>query len=160
MQCCGFYNRIRGYERLSHSLCKNVCVCVCVHWSLVFLFSFPIKKQPAHHLLLPNPTADPALKSRDIFGLMESSSWPLCLKPGAYRGISVHFRTTNTAGSNCRFKDFLLSPVPNLSMTYIKLFWDWSSKRKYLGHFRQMICWLLQKAAKEESYLLRKQKYV
>lgn len=126
MQCSGFYNRIRGCELLSLSLCENVCVCVCVYFSavgfylLLLLFFFVIKatcRSPfaaKHH-------SQPGL---DISGLMESSSWPLCLKPRAYRGIFVHFQTTNTAGSNCRFKDFCLSPAPNLSMTYIKLFWD------------------------------------
>lgn len=124
MQCSGFYNRIRGCELLSLSLCENVCVCVCfsavAFYLLLLLFFFAIKatcRSPfaaKHH-------SQPGL---DISGLTESSSWPLCLKPRAYRGIFVHFQTTNTAGSNCRFKDFSLSPAPNLSMTYIKLFWD------------------------------------
>lgn len=134
-------------------------MCVCVYFSavgfylLLLLFSL-LSKQPADHLLLPNTTANPGL---DISGLMESSSWPLCLKPRAYRGIFVHFQTTNTAGSNCRFKDFCLSPAPNLSMTYIKLFWDWNSKRKYLGHFRWAICCLLQRLqSNKEGELLTK----
>lgn len=68
MQCSGFYNRIRGCELLSLSLCENVCVCVCVYFSavgfylLLLLFSL-LSKQPADHLLLPNTTANLALTS-------------------------------------------------------------------------------------------------
>lgn len=66
MQCSGFYNRIRGCELLSLSLCENVCVCVCfsavAFYLLLLLFSL-LSKQPADHLLLPNTTANLALTS-------------------------------------------------------------------------------------------------
>lgn len=60
-----------------------------------------------------------------------------------------------TAGTHGRFVDFQLSLVPNLSMTYIKLFWDWGSGRKYLGHFRWegvVTRWEKKKTMKANEY--------
>lgn len=65
MQCSGFYNRIRGCELLSLSLCENVCVCISLQWLFICCCCFfsLLSKQPADHLLLPNTTANLALTS-------------------------------------------------------------------------------------------------
>ena len=129
-------------------MCVCVCVCVCAFLTTgILFFSLFCQKSNLQRVqitvCLPNATAIVTLKI--IWHFRARSSWPLCLKPRAYRVffcvcvcvcVCVHFQTTNTAGTKCRFMDFLLSLVPNLSMTHIKLFGDWGSVRKYLGHFR------------------------
>lgn len=118
---------IIGSEAMSPYPFLSICVCVCV---CVFLTNGIFDKISDLQCVqitscLPNATAYMTLKSYDICGLVAESSWPLQLKPHAYRGIFfsiVHFQTTNTAGTHGRFVDFQLSLVPNLSMTYIKLF--------------------------------------